>query len=68
MVRALLSSIVRSVFFFFFQSKFLMQSCLCIVLKVVVNQDKTSKQMSALRVEIQKLTMELMEYKQVLFL
>ncbi|XP_020607901.1 kinesin-like protein KIF21A [Orbicella faveolata] len=32
--------------------------------KVVVNQDKTSKQMSALRIEIQKLTMELMEFKQ----
>ena len=30
-----------------------------------MNQDKTSKQMSALRIEIQKLTMELMEFKQV---
>lgn len=36
------------------------------LLKVVVNQDKTSKQMSALRIEIQKLTMELMEFKQVI--
>ena len=34
-------------------------------LKVVVNQDKTSKQMASLRIEIQKLTMELMEFKQV---
>lgn len=33
--------------------------------KVVVNQDKTSKQMASLRIEIQKLTMELMEFKQV---
>lgn len=32
--------------------------------KVVVNQDKTSKQISSLRLEIQKLTMELMEFKQ----
>lgn len=32
--------------------------------KVVVNQDKTSKQMAALRLEIQKLTMELLEFKQ----
>lgn len=40
--------------------------CYCFLfLKVVVNQDKTSKQMSALRIEIQKLTMELMEFKQV---
>ena len=30
-----------------------------------MNQDKTSKQMSTLRIEIQKLTMELMEFKQV---
>lgn len=34
--------------------------------QVVVNQDKTSKQMAALRLEIQKLTMELLEFKQVL--
>jgi len=33
---------------------------------VVVNQDKTSKQIASLRLEIQKLSMELMEYKQVL--
>lgn len=32
--------------------------------KVVMNQDKTSKQISSLRLEIQKLTMELMEFKQ----
>ena len=31
-----------------------------------MNQDKTSKQMAALRLEIQKLTMELLEFKQVL--
>lgn len=30
-----------------------------------MNQDKTSKQMASLRIEIQKLTMELMEFKQV---
>ena len=30
-----------------------------------MNQDKTSKQISSLRLEIQKLTMELMEFKQV---
>lgn len=30
-----------------------------------MNQDKTSKQMAALRIEIQKLSMELMEFKQV---
>lgn len=34
--------------------------------QVVVNQDKTSKQMAALRLEIQKLTIELLEFKQVL--
>ena len=39
--------------------------CLLFFLKVVVNQDKTSKQMASLRIEIQKLTMELMEFKQV---
>ena len=33
--------------------------------KVVVNQDKTSKQISALRSEIQALQIELMEYKTV---
>lgn len=32
--------------------------------KVVVNQDKASKQMAALRLEIQKLSLELMEFKQ----
>lgn len=33
--------------------------------KVVVNQDKTSQQISALRAEIARLQMELMEYKAV---
>lgn len=33
--------------------------------KVVVNQDKTSQQISALRAEIVRLQMELMEYKAV---
>lgn len=33
--------------------------------KVVVNQDKTSQQMSALRAEIARLQMELMDYKAV---
>ena len=33
--------------------------------KVVVNQDKASKQISSLRAEIQKLTLELMEFRQV---
>lgn len=33
--------------------------------KVVVNQDKTSQQISALRAEIARLQMELMEYKTV---
>ena len=33
--------------------------------KVVVNQDKTSKQIAALRVEIQELQLELIEYKTV---
>lgn len=37
-----------------------------VLLKVVVNQDKASKQMNILRQEIQKLSLELMEYKQVL--
>ena len=36
-----------------------------VLLKVVVNQDKASKQMNILRQEIQKLSLELMEYKQV---
>lgn len=35
--------------------------------KVVVNQDKTSQQISALRAEIARLQMELMEYKAVRF-
>ena len=34
-------------------------------IKVVVNQDKTSQQISALRAEIARLQMELMEYKAV---
>lgn len=33
--------------------------------KVVVNQDKTSQQISALRAEIARLQMELMEFKAV---
>lgn len=33
--------------------------------KVMVNQDKTSQQISALRAEIARLQMELMEYKAV---
>lgn len=33
--------------------------------KLVVNQDKTSQQISALRAEIARLQMELMEYKAV---
>lgn len=33
--------------------------------KVVVNQDKTSQQISAMRAEIARLQMELMEYKAV---
>lgn len=33
--------------------------------KVVVNQDKTSQQISALRAEIARLQLELMEYKAV---
>ena len=33
--------------------------------KVTVNQDKTSKQIAALRMEIQQLQVELMEYKSV---
>ena len=33
--------------------------------KVTVNQDKTSKQIAALRAEIQLLQVELMEYKTV---
>ena len=33
--------------------------------KVVVNQDKTSQQINALRAEIARLQMELMEYKAV---
>ncbi len=33
--------------------------------KVMVNQDKTSRQISALRAEIQLLQVELMEYKTV---
>lgn len=33
--------------------------------KVVINQDKTSQQISALRAEIARLQMELMEYKAV---
>lgn len=33
--------------------------------KVVMNQDKTSQQISALRAEIARLQMELMEYKAV---
>ena len=33
--------------------------------KVMVNQDKTSKQIAALRAEIQLLQVELMEYKTV---
>ena len=33
--------------------------------QVVVNQDKASKQIAALRSEIQNLTVELMEYRQV---
>ena len=33
--------------------------------KIVINQDKTSKQISLLRAEIQKLQIELMEYKSV---
>ena len=35
--------------------------------KVMINQDKTSKQISALRNEIQQLQAELMEYKMVIF-
>lgn len=33
--------------------------------KVIMNQDKTSQQISALRAEIARLQMELMEYKAV---
>ena len=33
--------------------------------KVVANQDKTSKQIQALRIEIQALQVELMDYKTV---
>ena len=33
--------------------------------KIIVNQDKTSKQISLLRAEIHKLQIEFMEYKSV---